>query len=550
MRRDTGVELPEPEGEITVRQRESIPFRELARVAIKRYPRRAFLGLALFVGQAFLYNAVVFDLGTLLHEFFAVGPASVPFYIAIFAMSNFLGPLLLGRFFDTIGRIPMISGTYLGSAAIVTALGVLLITSHLTTWAFMGLVLGAFFLASAGASSAYLTVSEVFPMETRALAIAFFFAIGTATGGIVGPVLFGQLIHSGSRHLVAIGFFIGAGAMALGGIAELLFGVRAEQQSLENIAKPLTAEEAEELLPLPVTPERPPLPDAYRERHEAVRTREQAEDERAIAAERRAAGLEEREVEAAELRAQSLDELATAHEQRARALYARSTSDVRIALERAAAAEERARMYEERAAALTAPSPAEAEAHTLRAEAAAERARAREQSALAEEARAEAQGLRGAAADLASARAEMHESWSAVHAARATALEARANHDDAQALQAEREAKDRELIARAAEQRVDAAEHRARAEALREEDAILSQAEREERIRARNRALSRSCAPRRPSVPARARQLLLLTGHGWHREHDQPAARLGAGAARSRDRGDRAGPPGARPARA
>jgi MFS family permease len=492
VRRDTGVDLPPPEGEITVRQRESIPFRELAAVAIKRYPRRALLGLALFIGQAFLYNAVVFNLGTLLHEFFAVGVASVPFYMAIFAMSNFLGPLLLGRFFDTIGRIPMISGTYLGSAAIVTALGVLLITSHLTTLAFMGLVLGAFFLASAGASSAYLTVSEVFPMETRALAIAFFFAIGTATGGIVGPVLFGQMIHSGSRHLVAIGFFIGAGAMALGGIAELLFGIRAEQQSLENIAKPLTAEEAEELLPLPVTPERAPLPDAYRERHEALRKREAAEDERAIAAESRAAGREEREVEAAELRAQSLDELATAHEQRARALYARSASDARIARERAAAAEERARMYEERAAALTARSPAEAEAHTLRAEAAAERARAREQSALAEEARAEAQRLRGPAADLASARAEMHESWSAVHVARAKALEARANHDDAQAAENAREATDRELIARAAEQRVDAAEHRARAAALRAEDAILSQAEREERIRARNfRSLDR-----------------------------------------------------------
>ena len=488
VRRDTGDELPPPDSEITVRQRESIPFRELAQVAIKRYPRRAFLGLALFIGQAFLYNAVVFDLGTLLHEFFAVGPASVPYYIGIFAVSNFLGPLLLGRFFDTVGRIPMISGTYLGSATIIAALGVLLLTSHLTTWTFMGFVLGAFFLASAGASSAYLTVSEVFPMETRALAIAFFFAIGTATGGIIGPVLFGQLIHSGSRHLVAIGFFIGAGAMALGGITELLFGVRAEQQSLEDIAKPLTAEEADELLPLPVAPEGPPLADAYRERHEAVRSREQAEDERAIAAELRAArpGIQEREAEAAELRAQSLDELATAHEQRARALYAQSPSDVHIALERAAAAEERARMYEQRAAALTAANAAEAETHVLRAEAAAERAREREQAALADEARAEARRLRGPAGDLATARAEMHESWAAVHAARAQALEAHANHDETQAAEHEREAQDRELIARAAEQRVDAAEHRAKAAALREEDAILSQAEREERIRARN----------------------------------------------------------------
>ena len=354
---DTGVQLGPPEGEIAVRQRESIPFRELARVAITRYPRRAFLGLALFVGQAFLYNAVVFDLGTLLHEFFAVGSGSVPYYMAIFAVSNFFGPLLLGRYFDTVGRIPMISGTYLGSAAIVAALGVLLITTHLTTWTFMAFVLGAFFLASAGASSAYLTVSEVFPMETRALAIAFFFAIGTATGGIVGPLLFGQIIHSGNRYLVAIGFFIGAAAMALGGIAELLFGIRAEQQSLENIAKPLTAEEADELLPLPVTPEARPLPDAYRERHEAVRSRELAEDERAAAAERRAslqAGAVDREAEAAELRAESLDELAIAHEERARALQARSEAERRIAAERAAAAEQRARVFQERAAALTA----------------------------------------------------------------------------------------------------------------------------------------------------------------------------------------------------
>ena len=175
----------------------------------------------------------------------------------------------------------MITGTYLGSAVIVAALGVLLITTRLTTWEFMGLVLGAFFLASAGASAAYLTVSEVFPMETRALAIAFFFAIGTATGGIVGPALFGQLINSGRKDLVALGFLIGAGAMSLGGISELFFGVRAEGQSLEDIAKPLAAEEAEGLMPLPFVPEKPQNPDVYHEQHEALRAREQAESERA-----------------------------------------------------------------------------------------------------------------------------------------------------------------------------------------------------------------------------------------------------------------------------
>jgi MFS family permease len=242
---ESGRELPEPSEEIVVRQRDAIPYRELAKVAFKRYPRRAVLGLCLFIGQAFLYNAVTFDLGTILSTFFDVSSGAVPYFMVIFAISNFLGPVTLGRLFDTLGRIPMISGTYLVSAALTAVLGVLLMNGDLTRWSFMALVLATFFFASAGASSAYLTVSEVFPMETRALAIALFYATGTAVGGIAGPLLFGHLIHSGDAGNVAIGFFIGAGAMALGGIAELFFGVRAEQQSLENIAKPLTAEEAE-----------------------------------------------------------------------------------------------------------------------------------------------------------------------------------------------------------------------------------------------------------------------------------------------------------------
>jgi MFS family permease len=245
VRAETGQDPPEPGAAITVRQRDAIPFREIARTTMRRYPRRALLGLALFIGQAFLYNAVTFDLGTILHNFFNVGSGAVPYFMAIFAVSNFLGPLLLGRLFDTVGRVPMISGTYLVSAALVALLGVLFLGTSLTTWWFMALVLITFFFASAGASSAYLTVSEIFPMETRALAIALFFAVGTATGGIVGPELFGQFIHSGNADLVAVGFFIGAGVMALGGLAELAFGVRAEQQSLEHIAKPLTAEDAE-----------------------------------------------------------------------------------------------------------------------------------------------------------------------------------------------------------------------------------------------------------------------------------------------------------------
>jgi MFS family permease len=519
--RETGVELPEPDEAITVRQRDAIPFRELARVAIKRYPRRAFLGLALFVGQAFLYNAVTFDLGTILHEFYRVGAQSVPVFLTIFAVGNFCGPLILGRYFDTLGRIPMISGTYLGSAALVAMLAVLLLGSALTTWSFMALVLATFFLASAGASSAYLTVSEVFPMETRALAIALFYAVGTATGGVVGPELFGQLINSGNRHLVAIGFFVGAGAMALGGVAELCFGVHAEEQSLEHIAKPLSEEDAEGLLPLPVAPEKPPVPEAYHEEREAVRAREEAEGERAMAAERRAAlhdlrskleaegkagedqlRPEEIAAETAELRAQSLEEMAAAHEERARALQAKSAVERHVALERAAAAEERARMYEAEAVAPGAD-PGEAQAHRLRAEAAAARAREHEQRAMAEEARAEAERLGGAGAELARARAEMHESWAAVHAAQASALEARADRDQEQAAAREREAHDRELIAQAAEQRVDAAEHRARAETLRVQDAGISQAERQERTRKR----AADGAARRPTGRALDREI-------------------------------------------
>ncbi len=243
---DTGEKLEEVDDTIEVRQREVIPFRTIGKTAFKLYPKRAILGLALFIGQAFIYNGLTFNLGDLFSTFYGVSSGFVPVYIIVFAAGNFLGPLVLGRLFDTVGRIPMIAGTYLGSAAVAALLAFLFAGKTLSSpWAFEAFIFVTFFLASAGASAAYLTVSEVFPMETRALAIAFFYAIGTGLGGIIGPLLFGHLIATNDRTWVMVAFLIGAGVMAIGGIAEIFLGVNAEQQPLEDIAKPLTAEEAE-----------------------------------------------------------------------------------------------------------------------------------------------------------------------------------------------------------------------------------------------------------------------------------------------------------------
>ncbi|GAA1865140.1 MFS transporter [Brevibacterium marinum] len=243
---ETSQCLPEPDKTITVRQRKTISFVEIMRVAFKLYPKRAFLCLVLFVGQAFLYNGITFNLGTLFNGFYGVAATTVPIFIILWSLSNFAGPVLLGRFFDTIGRKPMISFSYIGSAVVAVILAGVFNADLGGEWLFLIILIVCFFLASSGASAAYLTVSEIFPMETRALAIAFFYAIGTAAGGIVGPLLFGGMIESGDRSLVAMAFCIGAGVMALGGVAELLFGVKAEGADLEGIARPLTAEDADE----------------------------------------------------------------------------------------------------------------------------------------------------------------------------------------------------------------------------------------------------------------------------------------------------------------
>jgi MFS family permease len=242
----TGEPLPEPHGRpLKIRQRKAISFLEIARVAFTLYPGRAVLGLALFIGQAFLYNGVTFNLGTLLSGFYGVASGMVPLFFILWALSNFLGPLVLGRLFDAVGRKPMITLSYVGSGAVVVVLAVLFVSQTGGVWTFIAVLAAAFFLVSAGASAAYLTVSEIFPMETRALAIAFFYAMGTAIGGITGPLLFGQLINSGQRGQVAWSFLIGAAVMAVGGLVELWLGVAAEQRSLEDLAMPLTAADAE-----------------------------------------------------------------------------------------------------------------------------------------------------------------------------------------------------------------------------------------------------------------------------------------------------------------
>jgi MFS family permease len=423
VREETGQKLEEPEREIEVRQRKRIPFTEIARTAFRSYPERTTLGLSLFVGQAFLYNAITFDLGTLLSTYFGIGSGSVPFYIGIWAIANFLGPVTLGRLFDTVGRKPMISATYLGSAVLAAVIGILIASGggtsgQLTTWSFMGLLMVTFFIASAGASSAYLTVSEIFPMETRALAIAFFYAVGTAAGGIAGPLLFGHLINSGDPGTLAIGFYIGAVVMAVGGVAEILFGVRAEQAPLESIAKPLTAHEAEtgRLAPAgaeaeaaapgaeePAIDTRPEIQRARQHRQAAEYERARAAQHRAKAHELRSAAVEEGQdgsqqaeieeilADLADLNAEAEDELAVACEQRADAAAAGDGSAERQAAEeRAQAADERARTVRQRAEAIAADRDSDARAHEAIAQAAEERAQAAEQRALAAEREARA----------------------------------------------------------------------------------------------------------------------------------------------------------------
>jgi MFS family permease len=243
--RADGRELGDVSETITIRQRHTIGLPTIAKTVFTVYPRRTILCFSLFVGQAFLYNAFFFTYGDTLTTF--LGVEQTGGFIAIFALSNFLGALLLSRLFDTVGRVKMIAGTYLISGVGLAIAGLLLGSVNAITLTAIGAAI--FFFASAGASSAYLTASEIFPMETRALCIAFFYAIGTAAGGISGPLLFGKLIEdsaaSGDITGIAPGYYIGAALMVIGGIVELVLGVQAENQALEDIATPLTAVESQ-----------------------------------------------------------------------------------------------------------------------------------------------------------------------------------------------------------------------------------------------------------------------------------------------------------------
>jgi MFS family permease len=242
---ETGKTLPTVSETLTIRQRKTIPLPLIAKTVFTLYPKRTVLCFSLFMGQAFLYNAFFFTYGDTLSTFMDVKQTG--YYIAVFAVSNFLGAILLSPLFDTIGRVKMIAGTYILSGVLLAVAGTMLGGLTAVTLTIFGSVV--FFFASAGASAAYLTASEVFPMETRALCIAFFYAIGTAAGGIAGPLLFGKLIDAASADKditqIAIGYFIGAVLMIAGGIIEIFLGVKAEGQSLENIAKPLTAEDTD-----------------------------------------------------------------------------------------------------------------------------------------------------------------------------------------------------------------------------------------------------------------------------------------------------------------
>ncbi len=230
----------DPANAIMVHPRSSFGFGVIVKTVLGRFWRQALVGFSLMVAQAFLYNSIFFTYALVLTRFYDVPAPDTGLYLLPFAIGNFIGVLALGPFFDTIGRRQMIAGTFIVSALLLIATGWLFAMGQLSVAGQTALWTLIFFVASPAASSAYLTVSELFPLETRALAIAFFFSLGTGAGGIVAPWLFGTLIGTGSAWLLFYGYLAAALLMMVAAVVEILFGVAAERQSLEKIAAPLS----------------------------------------------------------------------------------------------------------------------------------------------------------------------------------------------------------------------------------------------------------------------------------------------------------------------
>jgi MFS family permease len=238
----TGHTQTPPSGgfeKIKLRMRDHTPLREVAQTVFVAYRQRAFVGLALMVAQAFFYNAIFFTFALVLTDFFGIASDQVGWYLLPFAAGNFLGPLLLGRLFDTLGRRVMITLTYGVSGILLALSGYLFSIGALSAQGQTIAWMVIFFFASPAASAAYLTVSETFPLEVRALAIALFYAVGTAIGGVVGPALFGALIDTGSRQSVFVGYLFGSGLMVAAALIAWCYAVAAERRPLESVARPL-----------------------------------------------------------------------------------------------------------------------------------------------------------------------------------------------------------------------------------------------------------------------------------------------------------------------
>ena len=239
---ETGAPLPPiPPGKLRLHRHRGGWFIASVKVLAVQYRSRTVLGVALMGSQAFCYNAVLFTYALVLTKFYDIPSQQVGWFMLPFALGNFAGPLMLGRLFDTLGRKKMIVATYALSGVLMAGVGVafsyglLDATQQTIAWTVI------FFFASAAASSAYLTVGETFPLEVRAIAIAVFYALGTAVGGIAGPALFGVLIETGARSELMLGYLLGGGLMIGAAVVEAFLGVDAEKRSLEEVAPPLSA---------------------------------------------------------------------------------------------------------------------------------------------------------------------------------------------------------------------------------------------------------------------------------------------------------------------